>query len=227
MDIEKWIAIAPFILIGLAVIVGLSSFFKKKYSDIVIFKYLSNIAIVMTLLFFILYILVFFGYLFLSSILIIYSIFLKLYSLFALSENCNNYLAITTTLLFLAYIPEKVGYYLLKVLEKSTSANYLLSQRYQPVIRYLRIRLWIYFISFVLILISSIETFQGTNFIELIEWIHLKPVIVQSVLTLITLDRFINLLKTELNGIVKETALIFDKVKDTYNEMSTKSDNVS
>lgn len=166
-------------------------------------------------------VLLFYFWVFVFSVFGSYIILTKLITSLIGIESVSRYLSLTLSLVSLAYVPEKVGYWYLKIfLRKRSSSKFF--KYYPSVIKFLRFDLWIYLLSFLLVMISSIETFANKSLITLNVWIQFKPVILQSVVTVITLDRFIKPMRQEwpsiVNDLRKTQIFIEDKVWEVTDE---------
>ncbi|KUO77243.1 MAG: hypothetical protein APF77_01180 [Clostridia bacterium BRH_c25] len=193
-----------FLLIGLLLI---NKLFKKKFIRSIIDILLYFAALILLCFFIYMFI-----YLFLTSVIIVFTLFkFVLVKFFDISE-LTNYLSLTFTLMLFIYIPEKIGYWILYLIEKVRKSDLNLANRYLIIVKALRLKLFIYFVSFLLVLVSSMETFSGRAIVHNSLWLLFKPVILQSVVTVITFDRFLKLAITEWNNI----KLDISKVKDLF-----------
>ena len=117
------------------------------------------------------------------------------------SKLAATYLALVVSLIVLAYIPEKLGYYFLRLLERFMKNRVEYASKYILIVKLIRFKLWIYFISFGLLLVSSLELFTNRTLIERAIWSQFKPVVLQAVVTVIAFDRFLKLLYDEWSGL--------------------------
>ncbi len=107
------------------------------------------------------------------------------------------------------YIPHFLGYYFLKFLGKVFSKETKLPAIFKLVSKFIRSKLIIYFFAFLLVIISSIETYSGFKIIENKEWLIIKPYIMSAVVTFLAYDTFHNTLMKELKKIKKDICKIY------------------
>ncbi len=110
------------------------------------------------------------------------------------------YISLSIILIAVSYFPDKSGLWMQHVWvklfklfrKKDLSKNYENSiEQSKKFIILLRPKLWVYFVSIIITIMSSIEKISGAILISDDMWIQIKPVIFESVLTLIVIDRFI------------------------------------
>jgi predicted PurR-regulated permease PerM len=75
--------------------------------------------------------------------------------------------------------------------------------------------LLIYIFAFVIILLSSIETFENREIISYPYWLEFKSVIMQSVLTFIALDRFLKMFIDEWRSIKNDVVNLCKTFRNT------------
>lgn len=213
MNIALYLSYA--LLLGLLLIIGLELIkkkLKKQFIDSIIKIVVSILALVLLLFF--LYMM---ANLFLASVFIVFIFFKYAFSKLLSVSTLSNYLSLTCTLLLFTYIPEKIGYWILCLLEKVKPSDIDFSDRYLTIVKALRLKILIYFVSFLLVLLSSMETFYGKTIIRYDLWVQFKPVILQSVVTVITFDRFLNLIIKEWNSIKEDISKLKDFFKPLFN----------
>lgn len=170
--------------------------FKSRFLELILdlFGYLLLLFIGILILY------VFITALFIGSY-ITYAILYLLLSQF-ISKEVTTFLSLFGVLSIGVYFPEKLGYLLLKILYLVTERNF--HKLYPPFVKSLRFKLWVYLFAFLISIISSIETIGGSNIINLPIWLSIKPYIIQSVVTFIAFDRFLNLIRAQLKDIKKD-----------------------
>lgn len=139
---------------------------------------------------------VFLLYVFCILPIVIYNGTKKIISLFNWSQGVAKFASLTFTLVVTAYVP-KVGYYLLLLFNLTTGKKLSIEKHYLNLVNFIRPRLWLFFASFLLVLINSIETIDNREIINYKVWLDFKPYIYQSVLTVIAFDRFYKLFNDE------------------------------
>ncbi len=126
---------------------------------------------------------------------------------FNINSNVITYLQTCSLLAFFLYFPNEFGLLLSKMLNKLLDSlffnnsiefnniNNFINKFFDEVknaISFLKPRIYVYFLSFIFTLLASIEKISNSNLINFSQWIAIKPVIIESVLTIIVLDAFIN-----------------------------------
>lgn len=137
---------------------------------------------------------------FLFTIVFVYKAVIALASVYISNLMICSYLSVVLTLVVVAYAPEKVGYYLLRILDKTTKPSFNLSALYVGFIRFIRSRLWIYFFAFLCMGLYSIESFSEAS-LKIPIWMEVSTIILPSVITFIALDRFLRLFLDEWVGL--------------------------
>ncbi|BCZ46957.1 hypothetical protein psyc5s11_30240 [Clostridium gelidum] len=129
-----------------------------------------------------------------------------------LGENACNYLSLTVFLMCIAYYPEKVVLMiqsctlkifritLIKMSELIDDVNKSIII-YKKAVILLRPKLWMYFISIFMTVLNSLEKISGMKILNYSLWLQIKPIVIEAVFTMIVIDRFVNLFKSEYKKI--------------------------
>ncbi|OKP81761.1 hypothetical protein A3844_25245 [Paenibacillus helianthi] len=190
---------------------------KEHFPIIIFIQKALGILVVLSLLVFVV---VFLLYVFCFLPIAIYNGTKKMLSLFNWSQEVVKFASLTFTLVVTAYIP-KVGYYFLLFLNLTTGRKLSIENHYLNFVNFIRPRLWLFFASFLLVLINSIETIDNKNIINYKVWLDFKPYIYQSVLTVIAFDRFHKLFNDEKIKIKEDIIKImvfFKEIKTSFNK---------
>lgn len=164
-------------------------------------------------------ILCFFLYLFIELFIFIFSL-LKLLLAYIIPEKVGIYLSFVITFIVYGYFPDKVGYYFLKLVEKIEGGNRNgFSEGYRSLIRFLRPKLWLYFIAFVLTIVASVEKIIDLSLINYSIWIENKDYLFEAVVTFLAFDSFISLLESEYKKISSEVLSITKYIKDVFDDI--------
>lgn len=154
---------------------------------------------------------------FLLSIRILYSLIYISISLmflkFNLQKEVNSYLSLTLLLILVAYFPDKTGYWFQtgiikivnKAMKKEMGKDYFKEINTSiKIIIFLRPKLWVYSISIFITVLNSLESISNKVVYSSPLWLQIKPIIFESVITMIVVDRFINLFKSEYKTLKDE-----------------------
>ncbi len=146
----------------------------------------------------------------------IYSILILLVGLFVASDTqayyACMYLVLSFTLIISAYVPELLGTWpqmlfilLLKKIRnnKDTFLQDLIDSQ-QRIIRLFNPKIIVYGVSVILTIINSLEKIGKITLINNVEWIKIQPIIFESVVTLIVVDRLMNQIMKEKEKMSKE-----------------------
>lgn len=169
------------------------------------------------------------------SIFYIYLACVMFYSSYPITQACVRYLTLTTILLFITYMPERgVGFRLCRFIDYFSNfifeislliQSYLFKKHvintkppsfwefYRNSLGLLRFKLWVYFASFLMVVILSVEDFSQKVILDNILWKEYKPVLIQSVITVITFDRFINIWNEEWSQIRKDVTKVIEDAR--------------
>lgn len=198
MLFEKGYVVLSLVFLSSLIIITFSIINKKfsnKAVDVITktFCYLFGISYGLLLI-------ILFGMILFLSYYLLYFIFFIIFKV-VFSKEISTFLALFGSLALGMYFPDKVGFTLLKILEIFT--KYKFSNIYIALIKFLRLKIWIYLFAFLITIISSIESING-SIITLSIWVNIKPYIMQAVVAFIAFDRFINIFKTQLPDIKKD-----------------------
>lgn len=128
------------------------------------------------------------------------------------NEKLVEYLTLTLTLTLLSYFPDKLTFWFSRSISKLINkgwSNYITMSfeqelgKSEKLILILQPKLWMYFISIVFTLLNSLEVISGTSFIEIKAWIEIKPIIFESVFTMLIIDSFVAQAKSDKDKIIK------------------------
>ncbi len=190
-----------------------SSLFKKKTKSRRIFKILSEILFIITGLLFAIAILLF---------IILYSFIGLRYGLALILPHSElaDYLSLMMVLIVIAYIPDKIVLLISPFLEKyavETDPDYLkvadsniFTVFIYSFIRFIRFKVWIYLLSFVLVFIAYIERYGNFMIFNDLYWIEMRAVVESAVISFIVLDSLIGLITKEWIKIKEDSDNIFD-----------------
>lgn len=131
-----------------------------------------------------------------------------------LSEEVCSYLSLTIFLVCISYYPEKVifiiQYWINRILSRKFSSskeidkiNYELVI-YKKIVILFRPKLWVYLFSIVATVFNSLEKISGNQILNYPLWLQVKPIIFEAIFSMIVVDRFINLFKSEREKIKEE-----------------------
>lgn len=125
------------------------------------------------------------------------------------ANEVYSYLSLTIVLTMVAYFPDKTGLVIQNILNRllaKITRNKISDNPYisRNIIILLRPKLWVYMVSIFITIISSLEKISNTIIFTNGLWIQIKPIITESVVSLIVIDRFINLFKNHYKGISEE-----------------------
>lgn len=129
---------------------------------------------------------------------------------FRLNNNLVEYLTLTLALTLLSYFPDKFTFWFYNILNKlfgklrhkDITMTYEQSfEKPDKLILILQPKLWMYLISIVFTLLNSFEKISGTILIEYQPWIKIKPIIFESVFTMLIIDRFVKQVKSDKDKI--------------------------
>lgn len=205
------------IMIGSLLVLALIFRLLKKYN--------YNLLLKIGKILFILYYYAFktaFGYiivivLFIFSPILIFYISIELFRIsnfifyiFIHNKYASSYLALTMILIILAYFPFVIKRILMIFRKKSEVEIFTFW------IEKARFKLCLFLLSFLLVLLSSIESFTNRELLVNSTWNTIKPVVLQSIVTLIAFDRFIKLYNEEKLKIVNDFKNGVVKVKDWF-----------
>ena len=148
---------------------------------------------------------------FLISIRVIFYMFYYPFS-FLLNDKISSYLTLTIILTAVAYSPDKLGFFIYQFLTNNINrlakkkkvkieASQIELDRLKGIILFLRPKLWIYLMSIFITLINSMEKISSSRIIINQFWMQIKPIAFESVITMIVIDRFINLFRVEYKKI--------------------------
>lgn len=124
--------------------------------------------------------------------------------------NIIKYLALTMTLVGAAYFPSNIGFWVFDCFNKISDKLFKLKHNQhsiaedKKIILFLRPRLWVYFISILITIFNSFEKVSSSTIISLQIWLQLKPIAIESVFSLIVIDRFLSQFKNEKKSILNE-----------------------
>ncbi|BCZ49310.1 hypothetical protein psyc5s11_53770 [Clostridium gelidum] len=141
-------------------------------------------------------------------------------SKFNLNADACAYLSLTLLLTAISYYPEKIFLSVLvganRVFSKirPKKNNTIKLAFYRKIVILMRPKLWVYLISVFITIINSIERISNIEILSNQLWLQIKPVVIEAVLTMIVIDRFINLLKNEYTQIKNEVKEIKRESKE-------------
>ncbi|AFK85501.1 MULTISPECIES: hypothetical protein [Thermoanaerobacterium] len=161
-------------------------------------------SIISTIIIFLMSIKVLYGFVYLFIRIILIKI--------TLVKDAYAYFTLTIVLTIVAYFPDKVGLWLqdslykfvIKFFKKKTHVLEESLYTSKSIILFLRPKLWVYLISIFITVINSFELISNTTIFINNLWIQIKPIISESVISFIVIDRFINLFKNEYKKIKEE-----------------------
>jgi len=159
-----------------------------------------------------------FVFAFVATVNLTFSGLRALFGYFFKDKFSAAYLSLTITLLVIAYLPEKLGLWYMLLIDKLGKKMMPLADKYVIFVKALRFRLVIYLFAFLLVLLSTLELYSNRIIIENFYWLQYKPVILQSVVSVIAFDRFIKLLSEEKTGIVNDLRKIGLFIVTSINE---------
>lgn len=201
------------VLLSLGVYILNDFIFKKNTKKIVIQKYISFFLGTISAIALLIFIVTFLFYIFWAMTIGVFSGMSRVLKIFNFSDELINYFSLTFVLIISAYVPEKFGYYFLYVLNLATGSKTSLQIHYRNLVKFLRLRLWVFFISFLLVFINSMEIIEGRELINNKTWIDFKPYIFQAVLSYMAFDRFIKLFSEERLKIKNDILKILNFIK--------------
>lgn len=135
-----------------------------------------------------------------------------LLSIFKVDAKISAYISLTLTLCIMAYLPQKSGLLIFKIVNGIFSKVFKITRInefekimtfHNYVITMLSPKLWIYFISIFITVLNSLEKIMNTQLISIALWVDIRQVVVESVLTMIVIDRFLKMLISEYKNIIK------------------------
>lgn len=122
-------------------------------------------------------------------------IFYLISNKFNLGKNVDSYLSLTCILCLIAYVPDKVLFLYNKIeLKFKKDEHFIKSKKLKQIMSITKSKLVLYGISIFITVINSIEKIGGKPIIDFDLWLQYKPVVFESVLTVIVIDRFIETL---------------------------------
>lgn len=196
------------------IVLLLLSILNKTSNSILISILTKTFGFILVISFYLL-LLILFGTILFISLELVYIILFAILNL-TCSEKTATFLSLFGTLAIGGYFPDKIGYYILKILDCVAKNKRNIFILYSVFIKFIRLKVWIYFIAFVITIISSIESIDGSNIINLSFWISIKPYIFQSVVAFLALDRLVNLIKNQISDFSND----IKKSKDFFNKNS-------
>ncbi|MBB6622381.1 hypothetical protein H7E67_02950 [Clostridium gasigenes] len=128
-------------------------------------------------------------------------ILIMIFYSFNVSKNIVEYLNLTMIITLFTYFPQKFGlwiYYNINKLLKKLSANKSnivfekSIEEIEKCILFLRPKLLVYFISMLFTILNSLEKISGSAIVTMEFWMQIKPIVIESVFTVIVIDRFVN-----------------------------------
>ncbi|MGG7212084.1 hypothetical protein ACQPUY_00550 [Clostridium nigeriense] len=148
-----------------------------------------------------------------------------LLSIFNSDAKISAYISLTLTLCIMAYLPQKSGLLIFKIVDgifskvfKRTRVNEFekIMTFHNNVIITLSPKLWIYLISIFITVLNSLEKITNTQLVSIPIWVDIRLVVVESVLTMIVIDRFLKMLISEYKNIIKNKENLinsYEKIK--------------
>ncbi|MEF2965392.1 hypothetical protein V3851_06055 [Paenibacillus sp. M1] len=136
--------------------------------------------------------------------------------IFGLNQVISNYLALTVTFIGFSFIPKKITKPILKLFptdfynDKNVMANILVG-----FLDVLNIKTIIYLFSFILVFLAGIESLSGmVIFHNVLLWINIKQIVLESVVTFIAFDRFYKAIVEDFNKNKPKIISIYNIVTD-------------
>ncbi|MDH6372526.1 hypothetical protein M2444_004339 [Paenibacillus sp. PastF-3] len=202
---------------------------KRKIKSIeLLAKLIGYILLITFCLFFIGLI----SYTFLTTVYVSYAVVYKLINFITKNKSVSIYISITSVLIFYAYIPHVLGYYIFKLLNLTSSTKTRVAEVYRMIVELIRVKLIIYCFAFLIVLITSIETYMDLHIIKNDAWNEVRPFVLQAVVTFIAYDRFhkafwdeFTKIKVDLTRIYKgfKTAVKTEQSKDVSKQLEEDS----
>lgn len=144
------------------------------------------------------------------------------------SDDICSYLSLTLLLVCIAYYPEKIVFIIQNGVNRIGNrkpSKLCLSKEvnkynddlevYKKFVIFLRPKLWMYLISIFITIFNSLEKISSTPILNYPLWLQIKPIVFESVFSMIVIDTFINLFKTECRKIKEEAIEIVNSNKNS------------
>lgn len=159
-----------------------------------------------------------FVYIFGLVIFIVYNLFNELFNLLFKNQLVSTYLSLVISLVVLAYFPDKIGRLATRLVEKLIKEK--MDKHYSVLIKLIRFKLWFYLAAFILMLLYATEILLEKDLFIFPLWLQFKPVILQSVVTFIALDRFLKLLGDEWQSIKGDYCEVINTLKSFVKDLT-------
>jgi hypothetical protein len=155
-------------------------------------------------------------FIFLATLIVVYSLINKFMFFLTNNESVSIYLSISLVLILFSYVPQKFGYFFLWLFNKTSSKESRIPEVYSIVIEKFRVKILIYLLTFVIVLVTTIEGLLEETIIKDQRWIQLSPIALKAVVTFIAYDRFHKAFVDEFKKISEDVQGIFSWIRTMF-----------
>ncbi|MET3210666.1 UNVERIFIED_CONTAM: small-conductance mechanosensitive channel [Paenibacillus sp. PvR008] len=210
------VSLVSLFMIGIVALLAVMFIFARR--DSLESKYRIRIILFLYVVLAVIFIIVFCLSFLTLSMHLLFSIIYFLCWIIGLDQVITNYLALTGTLIGFSFIPKKIAKPILKLFptdfykDKNVITNILFG-----FLDVMNIKTIIYLISFVLVFIAGIETLSNKMiFYDVLLWINIKPIVLESVVSFIAFDRFYKAMVEDFNKNKPKIISLYNIVADYF-----------